>query len=111
MLRTVLVLVSLAAALSGCNVCQRIYNADQSANEKGKDCGASSSGSNIDLNRCSQGLSSCSPDDINKLNNYAQCLENLPVCSSGSSFSWGLQRIGCVQALQGTSGNCLQAFN
>jgi hypothetical protein len=110
MIRTVLVAGLLAAALSGCNPCQRIYNADLSANEKGKDCGAGNSTS-VNVNSCTNGLSSCSQDDMAKLNNYADCLEKLPVCNSGQSFSWGLQRVGCYQALSGTSGNCLNAIN
>jgi hypothetical protein len=110
MLRTILLCAAVGIAASGCNVCNRIYNADMAANEKGKDCGANSN-SSVDLNRCYNGLGNCSANDIDKLNNYADCLEKLPVCSSGQSFSWSLQRLGCIQALSGISGNCLQAFN
>ena len=110
MLRTILLCGAVAIAASGCNVCQRIYNADQAANEKAKDCGGGSS-SNLDLNKCTNGLGNCSSNDMQKLNDYAQCLENLPVCQSNQSFNWGLQRLGCIQTLQGISGNCLSAFN
>jgi hypothetical protein len=110
MVRTVLVVASLAAALSGCNVCQRIYNADQAANDKGRDC-SNSSNSSLNVQTCSAGLSSCSPDDVNKLNDYASCLEKLDQCVSSQSFSWGLQRLGCIQTLQGISGTCYSAIN
>ena len=110
MLRTVLVVASLAAALSGCNVCQRIYNADQAANEKGRDCGASSNTS-VNVNTCTAGLNSCSPDDVNRLNDYANCLEKLDQCVASQSFNWSLQRFGCIQTLQGISGTCYSAIN
>ena len=110
MIRTVIVLGTLAFALTGCNVCQRIYNADLAANEKGKDCG-SGTNTSVNLNTCSSGLSSCSPDDITKLNNYADCLEKLPQCNSGQSLSWGISRVACIQALSGTSNACLGAIN
>ena len=110
MIRTLAVLAVLAVATSGCNVCSRIYNANQVANEKAKDCGNASS-NNVDVQSCSNGLSSCSQDDVKYLNTYADCLENLPVCQSGQGFSWGLQRLGCIESLGRVSGSCLNAIN
>ena len=108
MIRTLLVSVALAAALSGCNVCNRLYSAQQSANDKGRDCNNSS---NLpDVNVCLNGLQSCSQNDINWLNTYADCLEKLPVCTSGQGFSWGLQRLGCIESYAKVSGTCLQAI-
>jgi hypothetical protein len=107
MFRTALVTAVLIAA-SGCNVCTRLYNAEQMANEKGKDCGSSN---NLpDPNICTNGLSSCSPDDVNWLNTYADCIEKLPYCQSGQSFSWGLQRFGCIESLAKVSGSCRAAI-
>jgi hypothetical protein len=108
MLRTALVLAVVGVAASGCNPCVRIYNAEQQANDKGRDCGASN---NLpDLNACNNGLSSCSPDDVEWLHTYADCLEKLPVCSSGQGFSWGLQRFGCIEPLGKVSASCLGAI-
>lgn len=108
MLRTALLLAVVGVAASGCNVCTRIYNAEQLANEKGRDCGSSR---NLpDVNVCTNGLTSCSQNDMDNLNTYAGCLENLPVCQSGQGFSWGLQRLGCIESLGRVSGSCLQAI-
>ncbi len=110
MFRTALLLTAVAVAASGCNVCQRIYNAEQGANEKGRDCGTSSN-TGPDVNSCVNGLSSCSQNDMQNLNTYADCLEKLPYCQSGQGFSWGLQRFGCVESLGRVSGSCLSAIN
>ena len=107
MLRTLAAAV-LAVALTGCNVCTRWYNAEAAANQKGQPCNSSS---NLpDPNTCSNGLSSCSQDDVVKLNEYAQCLESLAACQSSTSFNWALQRASCGQALLGVSRNCLNAI-
>jgi rubredoxin len=109
MFRTALV-VATVVALSGCNVCQRIYNAEQSANDKGRDCGANAN--NLpNVNTCTNGLASCSQNDLQYLNSYADCLEKLSYCQDGQGFSWGLQRFGCIEPLGKVSGTCLQAIN
>lgn len=103
----VLVLLS---ATSGCNVCQRIYDANATANEKYKNCGTSNS-TVVNVSTCSNGLTSCSQDDMKWLNTYADCLEKLPMCEAGQGFSWSMQRLGCIEPLGKVSGSCLNAIN
>lgn len=100
--------VALGAALllAGCGtVCDRLDAAGRGINEKGKPCG-SFERTPLNTAGCNANLSSCSPDDVQKLNAYADCLERQPYCSSATSFSWEGGVVLCAQALIGVSSAC-----
>jgi hypothetical protein len=65
----------------------------QTANNRGQPCGLSVT--QHDVNKCNDGLSKCSPDDVTAIDNYAKCLNNLPVCDPSTKTSWALEALGC----------------
>ena len=102
--------VSLLGASACGTPCSRIAAGEAAANDKGTACKADSTPwDSAHVSRCESGLSKCSADDQQWLDTYADCLQKLPVCSSGQGFSWGLQRVGCAESLLKVSANCLSA--
>ncbi len=104
----VAVLVALGATSCG-DVCTRIGAATDLLNRKGEGCGGQGKDS-YDVAACERGLPKCSPDDVTELNSYAQCLENVPACTSGQELSFGLAKVGCLQPLGRVSLSCLGAM-
>lgn len=111
MFRTALATFALAAALTGCTPCARIANAEAGADDKGKAC-SSSSGKWTDaqISTCNDNLKNCSAEDQKWMDTYADCLNKLPTCADGQGFSWGLQRLGCVESLTKISYACAKGM-
>ena len=101
------VLLAVLLAVTGCgSVCDQAVSAERGANQKGVNCSVQ----NIDVhdsNKCNNGLQQCNSDDLNELQNYVSCLNNLPNCVSGNEIQWNAQRQGCInQAIFKISGKC-----
>lgn len=111
MLKTLLLSLGLGLCTTACGtICNRVDAAEQGITEKGKPCNANGKGAR-DVTKCNNGLSSCSPDDLDRIAKYADCLEQQPTCDPATSFGWGLAVAGCSQPLFGVSAACLNAVN
>ncbi len=101
-----LLLVPLALVASGCSSpCARVNAAIDNVNRKGQACDSKPLEA-WPAQRCEEGLSKCSPDDLEQLEAYAQCLDNVPTCVKGQEFSFNLAVFGCLQPLTQVSYNC-----
>ncbi len=89
-------LLSAALALCACgSVCDNAVAAERAANAKAKDCGLTDITVH-DANKCNSNLQKCSSDDLKEIDNYATCLNNLPVCTDANKTSFNFSRSGCV---------------
>lgn len=111
MLRTTLLFGLLAAALAGCSPCARRASAESAADQKGKDCNAGNNGwTQSEVQSCEAGLPRCSPADLQALDAYVQCLEQLPPCTADHATSWQFSRLECATShLFDISAACLNA--
>lgn len=96
---------------AGCGtVCDSAIAAERGANSKALDCNLS----NITVHdnaKCNSGLAKCNSDDLKVLDNYATCLNQLPVCNSSNQTSFNLSRLGCTLQPFGTlSSTCAGAI-
>jgi hypothetical protein len=96
MTRPLLVLGTALLVLAGCTPCNRIANAEASADDKYKACGTTNNGwSDAKVTQCNDNLKNCNDADKKYLDSYADCLNKLPNCESGHEFSWGASRAEC----------------
>jgi hypothetical protein len=102
--------VGLALGAAGCGtVCTRIGAATEGLNRKAGDC-SNQSTETFDVAACDKGLDKCSPDDVDQLGSYAQCLDNVSSCLPGQEMSFGLAKLGCLSPLSKVSYTCLSAM-
>jgi hypothetical protein len=107
-MRTALLMTLLLTACG--TVCDQIASAEDGVSAKEQSCN-SGSFTKHDASKCNAGLSKCSPDDTQKLNAYAGCLNSLPNCQSGMELSWSISVAECSGKLSGLSLNCAGAIN
>src|SRR5437868_1969232 len=82
-------------ALCACGtVCDGVVASEQRQDQNAKNCGLN--GITVhDANKCNNNMSKCSQDDMSAMKNYAQCLDNLPMCSSSNKTSYRFSLAGC----------------
>ncbi len=84
-------------ALQGCGgPCERLKGSYDAINAKGRPCGSSSTYSNFSVDKCRQGLNSCSQNDVSTLMRQADCLDKQPECQQGTALGWGITVAQCV---------------
>lgn len=94
-------------AVSGCNPCARVAAAEASSTQKGKACNASATDwSDSKLQACTKNLSDCSPSDLQKMDEYAACLNQIATCEAGKELTFAASRIDCVKKIVGVSLAC-----
>ena len=108
MLRLALALLSLSFVFFACGTpCSRIAGAEQAATDKGQACnGSDTTWSQSKLTTCEENLKNCTEQDMKWMDTYADCLHKLPVCADGQGFSWGLQRVGCLESVLNMNASC-----
>lgn len=108
MLRLALVSAAAVFAVSACTPCARVASAEASATQKGKACNASATDwSDSKLQACTKNLEKCSASDMQKMDEYATCLNQIAPCESGKELTFAASRIDCSKKLVGISFNCL----
>ncbi len=111
MARTALALFAVVLLAAGCSPCNRIANAEASADDKYKSCGnANGAWSDSKLSQCNDNLKNCSSTDQKLMDSYADCLNRLPTCQSGNGFSWSIDRARCLEPLFSVSRACANGF-
>jgi hypothetical protein len=104
-MRTALLLVPMFSFAACGTVCDQAVAAEQGAKSKSNACNV-----NVtihDANKCDNNLTKCSADDMTQIQNYAKCLNDLPVCDPNTNGShWGLDEALCGQPLLKLSLNC-----
>jgi hypothetical protein len=107
MLRPALLVLALCACGS---VCDHAATSERVANRKINTCQQQPI-TEHDAARCNSGLRNCSPADLEQIEAFARCLDQLAVCEPANNTSWGIQRSGCfVQIFGRISGACTNAI-
>lgn len=95
------------SSTSNSATCDNLATALTGLSTKYAPCG-SSRAITFDKNACVQAFnnSACSDADRKKINDYADCLSELPTCSTATQASWVISLTNCEAKLQGISSNC-----
>ncbi len=94
-------------SVSACTPCARVASAEASATQKGKACNASATDwSDSKLQACTKNLQDCSASDMQKLDEYATCLNQMAPCESGKELTFAAARFDCARKLFGISAAC-----
>ncbi len=94
-------LVGLAAACTS-NFCSQLQTLDWS--QKMGPC--ADAGALPAASSCEQKLGSCNSTDQSGLNGYANCLQNLPACTTAQQTEWDQAFLRCGTLLQQLSSSC-----
>jgi hypothetical protein len=103
MRRVVLLAFVFALSLTACDTCTTLGQGASAYNK------ASCSGLGSDtLNSatCKNNISKCDSNDKSILNDFTQCLEQLPTCSSSTEAVFTADATSCLTYLDGLSPSC-----
>ena len=100
--------IALALVLAGCgDVCDHAQSTSADVQQKGGPCNDTVNTFNHD--KCEKGLSSCTSNDLQVLNNLLNCLDNLSTCSPATKNGWEGMKSDCDNLAGGVTLNCLLA--
>lgn len=100
-----------ALVLTGCgNTCDDLEDAFKEFDTKAAPCNDGSS-TTFNMNQCNNNIDKCSSDDKKALADFADCIRDLPTCSSSTEDNFSAQLLGCALTLSGKiSDTCNSAF-
>ncbi len=103
------------AVLTGCggSVCDRALGLNANVNSKIVQCPQIQPlGARPDKAGCEAGIRNCSPDEVNSINKYVDCVDRLAPCASGreEAFVTSLQACSTSTGIGTLSANCGAGF-
>lgn len=104
------VLAVVAMALTGCgNTCDELEDALSDFDKKAAPCG--NEPSTFNMNQCENNVDKCSSEDKEALEKFADCLKDLPDCSTATEDNFNAAALGCAFSLAGSvSEQCLDTI-
>jgi hypothetical protein len=102
-----------ALVLTGCgNTCDDLDDAVTAFNKKAAPCNDNSDVLTFNMNQCTNNIDKCSSDDKKAIGDFADCLRDLPTCSSSNENSFNAGFLTCASALnEKISDTCSSAFS
>ncbi len=105
MKRLACVVAAVSLALVGCggSLCSDLVDAYEGLDEKGKACGGETEPGEetITEEQCEEALEQCTDDDKETLQEFADCVNDVPACKAGGEQAYGTALLACFFAAEG----------